>query len=659
MDKRRILSDEAYRARLEGGEAEVPSDTARRVLERRYLRRDDLGEICETPAGLYERVALHVAGAEPAGEQAQAQEMFAGMMRRGHFLPNSPTLMNAGLPDGQLAACFVLPVGDSIPEIFDAVKNMALVQKTGGGTGFSFNALRPAGDLVSTTKGVSSGPLTFMEVFNTATDTIRQGGRRRGANMGVMEVHHPDVLRFITEKADPVRLTNFNLSVGLTEPFMEALEAKGSFALVNPRNGDEIGRLDARRTFELLARCAWLSGEPGVLFLDRINADNPTPSLGRLEATNPCGELPLLPYESCNLGSLNLGRFVRDGDLDWSALGAAVRWGVRFLDNVIDTTTFPLSEVAEATVRNRKIGLGVMGFADLLIRLGVGYDTGRGLALAGSVMSFVRRESRLASEDLARTRGPFPATETGSRGRGHGHGHGHGPGPGPGPGQPKEIPRRNATTNTIAPTGTLSILAGCSAGIEPLFAPAYHRRFLDGEEADEVHPLFAERLEEQGLLTDSLVQRVAAAGHARVEGVPKELARLFVTAHEVSPHHHVAIGAAFQEHVDNSVSKTVNLPAGATVEDVAEVIRLAHTLGCKGITVYRDQSRPGQVLSTTTTPSSSSSSSSSSGPATVAPAPAARPPAPPKDCPNCGAELLTVPPTAGRIHYCERCAWCQ
>jgi ribonucleoside-diphosphate reductase alpha chain len=628
MDKRVILSDEAYQARLEGREVRIPSETARRVLERRYLRRDDQGTLCETPAGLYERVALHVAGAEPGAERARAGEMFAGMMRRGHFLPNSPTLMNAGLPEGQLAACFVLPVGDSIGDIFDAVKNMALVQKTGGGTGFAFSALRPAGDLVSTTKGVSSGPLTFMEVFNTATDTIRQGGRRRGANMGVLEVHHPDVLRFITEKADPDRLTNFNLSVGLTDPFMRALETGSSFALVNPRNGDEVGQLDARRTFELLARCAWLSGEPGVLFLDRINADNPTPGLGRLEATNPCGELPLLPYESCNLGSLNLGRFVQDDALDWSALGAAVRWGVRFLDNVIDTTTFPLPEVADATARTRKIGLGVMGFADLLIRLGVGYDTPRGLALATEVMSFVRRESRRASENLARTRGPFPAYQTDD------------------PENPGEIPRRNATTNTIAPTGTLSILAGCSAGIEPLFAPAYHRRFLDGEEADEVHPLFAERLEKLGLLTDDLVRRVAEAGHARVKGIPADLAQLLVTAHEVSPHHHVAIQAAFQDHVDNSVSKTVNLPADATEQDVAEVIRLAHSLGCKGITVYRDASRPGQVLST----------ASASAPG-ITPASVPCPSEAPEACSVCGAEPLTVPPGEGRIHYCPDCAW--
>jgi len=642
MDKPVSLSDEAYQARLDmdGAEAEAPTETARRVLERRYLRRDDQGRLTETLDGLYERVALHAASAEPSPHRAAAREMFAGMMRCGHFLPNSPTLMNAGLEGGQLAACFVLPVGDSIPGIFDAVKNMALVQKTGGGTGFSFSALRPAGDLVSSTKGASSGPVTFMEVFNTATDTIRQGGRRRGANMGVLEVHHPDVLEFITEKADPTRLTNFNLSVGLTEAFMKALAEGGSFSLVNPRTGDEVDRLDARRTFRLLARCAWLSGEPGVVFLDRINADNPTPGLGRLESTNPCGELPLLPYESCNLGSLNLGRFVSAGAVDWAALGAAARWGVRFLDNVIDTTAFPLPEVAEATGLSRKIGLGVMGFADLLIGLGVEYDSGRALTLATEVMSFIRRISLRSSEDLATTRGPFPAWDQ-SKSAAQG-----------------APPRRNATLNTIAPTGTLSILAGCSAGIEPLFAPAYHRRFLDGDQTDEVHPLFAARLAEAGLVTDDLVRRVAQAGHARVEGIPADLARLFVTAHEVPARHHVAIQAAFQAHVDNSVSKTVNLPTDATVDDVAEVIRLAHSLGCKGITVYRDESRPGQVLST---PSADAQSQEDPPTPSQTATPKTPPPTPPDVCPVCAAPLLSVPmttpPTASRLHYCGRCAW--
>ncbi len=620
MDDPAILSDAAFLKHLEAVGPVAPGETAQRVLQRRYLRRDDAGALCETPAGLYERVARHLAGAEPAGSRDHVEDLFAALMQSGHFLPNSPTLMNAGLADGQLAACFVLPVGDSIPEIFDAVKNMALVQKTGGGTGFSFSALRPAGDLVSTTKGVSSGPVTFMEVFNTATDTIKQGGRRRGANMGVLEVHHPDVLRFITEKADPHRLTNFNLSVGLTQRFMDAVASGRSFALLNPRSGEEQARLDAGRTFDLLCRCAWLSGEPGVLFLDRINADNPTPALGRLESTNPCGELPLLPFESCNLGSLNLARFATRGAVDWPALGAAVRWAVRLLDNVIETTDFPLDQVADATGLSRKIGLGIMGFADLLIELDVAYESPRALALAGELMSFVHLQSRRASEALAETRGPFPAYEgSASAARG-------------------QRPRRNATTNTIAPTGTLSILAGCSAGIEPLFAPAYHRRFLDGEEADEIHPLFAAKLDGLGLLSDDLVRRVAAAGHARVDGVPDALARLFVTAHEVSPRHHVQIQAAFQNHVDNSVSKTVNLPAEARVQDVAEVIRLAHDLGCKGITVYRDASRRGQVLSTTT-----------EAPATSAEAPVP----PPQSCPVCGA----VPLTSGQLHYCAHCAW--
>lgn len=618
-DRPRPLSDEEYRRRLAGLPPRPLSETARRVLETRYLRRDSQGALCESHEGLLRRVADHAASAEPLPQRQQVADTFYGMMAHGEFLPNSPTLMNAGLPQGQLAACFVLPVGDSIGAIFDAVKNMALVQKTGGGTGFSFSTLRPAGDEVSSTKGISSGPLTFMEVFNAATDTIKQGGRRRGANMGVLEVHHPDVLRFITEKADPARLTNFNLSVGLTEAFMESLDAGSSFALINPRTGEQVGALDARQTLRLLARCAWHSGEPGVLFLDRINAANPTPQLGRIESTNPCGELPLLPFESCNLGSVNLEQLTHGGEIDWPALGAAVRWGVRFLDNVIDTTAFPMEQVAKATLATRKIGLGVMGFADLLIRLGIGYGEDRVLPLAREIMGHIAAEARRASEGLAAQRGPFPAFADG---------------PGAADG---ERPRRNATLTTIAPTGTLSILAGCSAGIEPIFAPAYRRRFLDGQTADELHPLFAEHLKARGLHTDEVIRQVAEAGSARVGAIPDELRRLFVTAHEIPARRHVEIQAAFQQHVDNSVSKTVNLPADATVERVEEVIRLAHRLGCKGITVYRDASRSGQVLSTGASPK---------------PFPTATPRSN-EICPACGAALAR----AGPFWFCGRCAW--
>ncbi len=574
-------------ARLLDALGDAPlSGTARAVLQSRYLRRNRRREVCETPSELFERVARHVCEAEPPQAREEARQMFSALMRAGLFLPNSPTLMNAGLPRGQLAACFVLPVEDSIEEIFEAVKSMALVQKTGGGTGFSFGRLRPRGDPVSTTGGTASGPVAFLEVFDAASESIRQGGRRRGASMGVLEVHHPDILEFIGAKANRRRLTNFNLSVGLTEELMAALGAGGSLALRYPSHGETRSELEASRVFRLLARSAWQTGEPGVLFLDRMEADNPTPELGLLETTNPCGELPLLPYESCNLGSVNLARFASGGSVDWPALASAVRWGVRMLDDVIDTTSFPLPKIAEATARTRKIGLGVMGFADLLIHLHIPYDSPRALDVAQEVMSFVRRASREASEELARRRGPFPAYE-GSRSAARG-----------------EPPRRNATTNTVAPTGTISILAGCSPGIEPIFAPVLRRRMLDGQQAVEVHPLLAKELErlarKPGLDPKELLGRMAEAGHARVEGVPEELARLFVTAHQVKPSHHVKVQAAFHRHTDNSVSKTVNLPASSSPEDVEEIFCLAHELGCKGITVYRDASREDQVLSRAT-----------------------------------------------------------
>lgn len=572
----------------------APSPTATELLEARYLQRDPGGRVVETIEELWIRVASHVAGAETDPEaRAEWTERFRRLMEARVLLPNSPTLMNAGLGGGQLAACFVLPVEDSISEIFDAIRDMALVQKTGGGTGFSFSRLRPAGDVVASTQGRSSGPLTFLEVFNAATDSIRQGGRRRGANMGVLEVHHPDILRFITSKLVPGRLSNFNLSVGLTAAFWKALEAgrqgaDGHYSLINPRSGETVAQLQADRVLGLLARCAWHGGEPGVLFLDRINEDNPTPELGDIASTNPCGELPLLPWESCTLGSLNLARFVVRGkkgegqdapDIHWEGLGAAVQAGIRMLDDIIDATTYPLAGVASATRATRKVGLGLMGFADLLIELGIPYGQEASLALAQRLMAFVAHESFSASEALARERGPFPAFAT-SRLAAQG------------------VPmRRNATTNTIAPTGSISILAGSSAGIEPLFAPAYRRRFLDGREATEVHPLFARALVERGVDDPAVIHRVASAGHARVDGVPAELAELFVTAHQVPPERHVQIQAAFQRHVDNAVSKTVNLPREATPGDVEEIFRLARRLGCKGVTVYRDGSRKGQVLS--------------------------------------------------------------
>lgn len=606
------------------GPAPEPSPTVEQVLRARYLLKDAEGRVAESWDGLCRRVSAHVSRAEQStGSQALWEGRFERLMRERIFLPNSPTLMNAGLGSAQLAACFVLPVEDSISSIFESVRDMALVQKTGGGTGFSFSRLRPAGDLVATTQSQSSGPLTFMDVFNAATDSIRQGGRRRGANMGVLEVHHPDILRFITRKLDPARLTNFNLSVGLTAAFFEAHERGGEFDLVNPRSGEPTGKLSAARVLTLIARAACLGGEPGLLFLDRINEDNPTPELGEISSTNPCGELPLLPFESCNLGSLSLARFLRQGEIDWQGLAAAVHAAIRLLDDVIDTTHFPLPEVAKATLATRKVGLGLMGFADLLITLGIPYASDEALALGDRLMAFMARESHRASETLALTKGPFPAF-AGSRIARRG-----------------DPPRRNATTNTIAPTGTISILAGCSAGIEPLFAPVYRRRFLDGRETLEVHPLFAERLSRRGLDRPELIERIAAAGHARVEGVPEDLARLFATAHEVPPHRHVEMQAAFQRHVDNSVSKTVNLPQDALAEEVEELFLLARRLECKGLTIYRDRSRDEQVLS-----------SLSDSPPAREPSSTRRPG---ESCPSCGGVLEG----SGPLIVCYRCAWSE
>lgn len=563
------------------------SDNAIKVLERRYLAHDAEGNLTETPAEMFERVASAVAQADLPyrGEEGaeRSREAFVQMMASLEFLPNSPTLMNAGRPLGQLAACFVLPVDDSMEAIFTAVKNMALIHKSGGGTGFSFSTLRPQDDVVMSTRGVASGPVSFMTVFDAATETVKQGGTRRGANMGVLRVDHPDILEFIHAKAEHHLLNNFNISVGLTREFMAALEHGRAYDLVNPRTRDVDSSLNARDVFDEIATTAWGSGEPGVIFLDRMNEANPLPALGEIQSTNPCGEQPLLAYESCNLGSINLGRLVRGGngrpEVDWARLEFLVREGVHFLDNVIDAGRFPLPEIDELTRANRKIGLGVMGFADMLIKLGLPYDSEPALSTAREVMSFVSRVAREASVALAAERGPFPNFEKSVYAL---------------EGSP---PIRNATTTTIAPTGSISIIAGCSSGIEPLFAVAYERRVLDGERLLEVHPDFPAAAARLGLGDDGLVKQIAEGGSlSEVEGVPAELARLFASAHEISPEWHVRMQAAFQEHTDNAVSKTVNLPQDASVEEVESLYLLAYQLGCKGITIYRYGSRPKQVL---------------------------------------------------------------
>jgi ribonucleoside-diphosphate reductase alpha chain len=557
------------------------SANARTVLERRYLRRNERGVVAETPSELLTRVAHAVAAVE--GQTAeQAEGLFRDALFRLELLPNSPTLMNAGRPLGQLSACFVLPVEDSLAAIFDAVKWAALIQQTGGGTGFAFSRLRPAGDLVASTHGIASGPVSFIDVFNAATDAIRQGGARRGANMAILRVDHPDILAFIARKADPGALTNFNVSVAVTDEFMTALAAGGEYSLRNPRSGQAIRQLSARRVWDTISRMAWLSGEPGVVFLDRINRDNPTPDLGEMEATNPCGELPLLPFESCNLASIDVSKVVRpDGSsFDWERLGHLVRVGVRFLDDVIDANSYPLGQIGDITYRNRKIGLGVMGLADALIAMNVAYDSERALEIGEELATFLDVESLKASAALAETRGPFPGWETSLwKKRG-------------------VPPLRNATTTSIAPTGTISILAGCSGGIEPNYAVSFVREVLEGTRLVETHAGFAERARAEGWGSTALFDEIAERGSVRgLTGVPEAVQRVYLTAYDVAPLDHVRMQAAFQRHVHNAVSKTINFPKRAAVEDVASVYREAYRLGCKGVTVYRDGSREHQVLS--------------------------------------------------------------
>jgi ribonucleoside-diphosphate reductase alpha chain len=557
---------------------------ALRVLEERYLRRDPDGRVVETPAELFWRVARGVAGAEASygGPAAAARwgDIFHEAMASLKFLPNTPTLMNAGLPRGQLAACFVIPVNDDMRSILEGVRDMALIHQTGGGTGFSFTHLRPRGDQVRSTGRVASGPVGFMRIFDTTTEVVKQGGRRRGANMGILNVDHPDIREFIQAKGQPGVLDNFNLSVAVTDDFMARLDRDETYALINPRTGTEAGRLRAREVFDLICRSAAQTGDPGLLFLDAIERDNPTPDLGKLEATNPCGEQPLLAYESCNLGSINLARLAQAGSFDWEELDRLVAVGVRFLDDVIDQSHYPLPQITDITRANRKIGLGIMGLADMFIQLGLAYDSPEALELGAKIMARLQERAVAQSEALARERGPFP-NFPGSRWHREGR-----------------PPRRHATVTTVAPTGTISIIAGASSGIEPLFAVAYHRRALEGEEFDEVHPLFLQKLQEFGLTAEEWLPRILATGRVRpLKELPAELRRLFPTTFEVSVEYQVQMQAAFQRHVDNAVSKTINLAPEATAKDVAQAYRLAHQLGLKGITVYRYGSKPGQVLS--------------------------------------------------------------
>ena len=553
---------------------------AMEVLKARYLLRDEQENIVENPMQLFARVARATAkvdaqyGDSPIG----AEKTFFEMMTQLEFLPNTPTLFNAGTPNGQLSACFVLPVPDSLDGIFTAVKNMALIEQTGGGVGFDFSRLRPRGDLVRSTKGVASGPVSFMRIFDVSTEIIKAGGKRRGAMMGILRVDHPDVIEFITAKQNPTFLSNFNVSVAATDEFMQAVEADEEYWLINPRNNEKVKKLKARDVWNIMARSAWASGDPGVVFIDEINRHNPTPKIGRIDSTNPCGEQPLLPYESCNLGSINLSRMVMDGKLDWDKLRETVQNAVHFLDNVVDANVYPLKEIAEITLANRKIGLGVMGFADMLIMLKLPYNSEKALKLGEQIMAFIETESHKEDMEIGEKRGSFPNFD--------------------GSIYEKKYPSfRNATVTTLAPTGTISIIAGCSSGIEPLFAVSFMRNVLSGARLFETNYLFEQMAKERGFYSAKLFEEIARTGSVqKIDSVPEDVKQLFVTALDIEPVWHIRMQAVFQKNTDNAVSKTVNLPNNAKPEDVKEIYDLAWELKCKGVTVFRYGSKPEQVL---------------------------------------------------------------
>ena len=583
------------------------SKNALKVLEKRYLKRDKEGNPTETPKDMFCRVARAIANGDESLEKD-----FYDAMTNFYFMPNSPTLMNAGRELGQLAACFVLPVEDSLSAIFETLKNTALIHQSGGGTGFSFSRLRPKNSVVKSTMGVSSGPVSFMEVYNAATEAVKQGGTRRGANMGILRVDHPDILEFIDCKSDNNRLNNFNISVAITDKFMEALKKNEDYELINPQNKTVAGKLNAKKVFDNIVDHAWRNGEPGIIFIDKMNADNPTPKIGEIESTNPCGEVPLLPYEACNLGSINLGKMVKNKEVDWDLLEKTTRTAIKFLDNVITVNKYPLPQIKEMVGNNRKIGLGIMGWADMLNILGISYASSEGIQLAGQVMEFIDYISKCESVELAKSKGRFN-NFAGSVYDEENYLYNKFKGKSAGKifdeqwleldKQIKKHGIRNATTTCIAPTGTISMIASASGGIEPLFGLVFSRLILDGTEMLEVNPIFKQYAAENGFYSDELMKQIAKTGSvAHVENVSDKVKRIFVTAHDVSPYWHVKMQAAFQLHTDNAVSKTVNFEESATRKDIEDTYILAYENNLKGITVYRNNSRQFQPMNLETKP---------------------------------------------------------
>ena len=556
---------------------------ARGVLEKRFLLRDERGQLIEDAEALFHRVARTIAAVDTKyGDfrPEESEEIFYNLMTSCRFLPNSPTLMNAGTPKGQLAGCFVLPIADSMESIFGTLRDTALIQKSGGGTGFAFSHLRPRGDYIRSTRGFSSGPVSFMRLYDYSTQINRMGGTRAGANMAVLRYDHPDIHEFVNSKRDPESLVSFNISVMVKDEFMHAVKRSEEIPLRFPSGGNDSprGSLSAAALFEEIVENAWQTGDPGLLFYDRINASNPTPQLGPIEATNPCGEQPLLAYESCNLGSINVSTFVSGKGIDYRELGEVIARSIHFLDNVLDANCYPVDAVRDVTLGNRKIGLGIMGFADLLVKLGVPYSSESALTVIDDLMRFMQSQAKLASAELAKSRGPFPNfVESQLRGEG-------------------QARLRNACVTTIAPTGTISLLADCSSGIEPFFALSYRRQVIGSTSTVDVQPELVRMLRKEMQDVEPLLKHVRATGRLDTLAVPQELHRLFLTAHEISPDWHVKIQAAFQRHVDTAVSKTVNLANSATPDEIAAVYHLAFESQCKGITVFRDGCKHDQVL---------------------------------------------------------------